>query len=71
MFLGFQIGSISGSGPKSLDSVSRDAVPDLEIQSLEVRYRMPSQPYEDCLGVREYIVFLLYSHNIWIIFAVF
>ena len=58
MFLGFYIGSVSGSGTRSLDSVSRDPVPDLETQSLEVRYRyrIPSQPYEDCLGVREYIV---------------
>ena len=49
-------GSVSGSGFGSLDSVSRDPVPDLEAQSLEVRYRIPSLPYEDCLGVREYIV---------------
>ena len=46
----------SGSGTRSLDSVSRDPVPDLETQRLEVRYRIPSQPYEDCLGVWEYIV---------------
>ena len=48
--------------------MSRGPVPDLltqclgiryrtwKIKSLEVRYRIPSQPYEDCLGVREYIV---------------
>ena len=36
--------------------MSRDPVPDFETQSLEVQYRIPSQPYEDCLGVREYIV---------------
>ena len=47
---------MSGSGTRSLDSVSRDLVLDLETQSLEVRYRIPSQPYEDCLVVREYIV---------------
>ena len=46
-------GSVSGSGTGPLDSESRDPVPDLEIQSLEVRYRIPRQPYEDCLGVRE------------------
>ena len=55
MFLGF-VGSVSGSGTRSLDSVSRGPVPDLETQSLEVRYRIPSQPCEDCLEVREYIV---------------
>ena len=49
-------GSVSGSGTGPLDSESRDPVPDLETQSLEVRYRTPSQPYADCLGVREYIV---------------
>ena len=53
--LGF-LGIVSGSGTRSLDSVSRDPVPDLETQSLEVRYRISSHPYEDCLGVREYIV---------------
>ena len=49
-------GSVSGSGTGSLDSEARDPVPDLETQSLEVRYRIPRQPYEDCLGVRELIV---------------
>ena len=56
MFLGFSIGSVSGSGTRSHDSVLRDPVPDLETQSLKVRYRIPNQPYEDCLGVREYIL---------------
>ena len=45
-------GSVSGSGTGPLDSESRDPVPDLETQSLEVQYQIPSQPYEDCLGVR-------------------
>ena len=47
--------------------MSRGPVPDLLTQclgiryrtwrlGLEVRYRTPNQPYEDCLGVREYIV---------------
>ena len=49
------MGIVSGSGTRSLDSVSRDPVPDLETQSLEVQYHVPSQPYEDCLGVGEYI----------------
>ena len=56
MFLCFYIGSVSGFGTRSLDSVSRDPVPDLETQSPEVWYRISSQPYEDCLGVREYLV---------------
>ena len=54
MFRG--LGSVSGSATRSLDSVSRDPVLHLETQSLQVRYRIPSQPYEDCLGVRECIV---------------
>ena len=45
-----------GPVPDLFDSVSRDPVPDLETQSLEVRYWIPSQPYEDCLRVWEYIV---------------
>ena len=49
----FLKGSVWGSGTGSLDSESRDPVPDLETQSLDVRYRIPRQPYEDCLGVRE------------------
>ena len=56
MFLGFKTVSVSGSGTRSLVSVSRDPVPDLETQSLEVWYRILSLPYADCLGVREYIV---------------
>ena len=48
----FTKGTVSGSGTGPLDSESRDQVPDLETQSLEVRYRIPRQPYEDCLGVR-------------------
>ena len=56
MSLGFKIGSVPGSDTRSPDSVSRNPVPDLETQSLEARNRIPSQPYEDCLGVREYIV---------------
>ena len=65
------VGSVleSGSGPP--DPESRDAVLDLETQSLEVRYRIPSQPYEDCLRVQEYYSIVLYSRNIWIISAVF
>ena len=38
------------------NAVSRDPVPELETQSLEVWYRIPSQPYEDCFGLWEYIV---------------
>ena len=60
-----RIGSGSGTGP--LDYESRDPVPDLETQSLEVRYRIPSQSYEDCLGVREYII----SYYTAVIFAIF
>ena len=32
--------------------VSRGPVPDPKTRGLEVRYRTPSQSYEDCLGVR-------------------
>ena len=49
-------GSVSGSVTGPLDSESMDTIPDLETQSLEDWYRIPSQPYEDCLRVREYIV---------------
>ena len=55
------------SESRPLDSVYRDPVPDLETQSLEVRYRIPSQPYEDRLGVREYIV----SYYTAVIFGLF
>ena len=48
--------SVLGSGTGPLDSESRYSVPDLEAQILKVRYRTLSQPYEDCLGVGEYIV---------------
>ena len=51
----FPIDSVSECGTGPLDSESRDPVPDLENQSLEVQYRIPRQPYEDCLGVRQYI----------------
>ena len=43
--------------------MSRGPVPDPYTCSLEVRYRTPSQSYEDCLGVREYITMDIY----WII----
>ena len=46
----FTKGSVSGSGP----------VPDPSTRSLEVRYRTPSQYYEDCLEVREYITMDIY-----------
>ena len=49
----FLIGSVSGSGTGPLDSEARDPVPDLETQSLEVGYRIPRQPCEAFLGVRE------------------
>ena len=39
----FREGSVSGSGIGPLDSDSMDPIPDLETQSLEVRYRIPSQ----------------------------
>ena len=45
-----------GPVPDLLTLVSRDPVPNLETQSLEVRYRIPSKPYKDFLEVREYIV---------------
>ena len=61
------MGSVSGSSTGPLDSESFDPVPDLEIQSLEVRYWTPSQPYEvSGLGVYGIV---LYSHNIWIVFV--
>ena len=51
-------------GQKSIQKeVSRGPVPDPSTRSLEVRYRTPSQSYEDCLGVREYITMDIY----WII----
>ena len=28
----------------------------INVKSLKVRYRTPSQSYEDCFGVREYII---------------
>ena len=43
--------------------MSRGQVPDPQTRSLEVRYRTPSQSYEDCLEVREYITMGVY----WII----
>ena len=51
-------------GQKSIEkAVSWGPVPDPYTRSLEVRYRTPSQSYEDCLGVREYITMDIY----WII----
>ena len=47
---------------KKIGSVS-GPVPDPETHSLEVRYRILSQSYEDCLRVREYITMNIY----WII----
>ena len=43
-----------------LKEVSRGPVPDPLARSLEVQYRTPSQSYEDCLGVREYITMDIY-----------
>ena len=60
----FYKGSVSGPGTGPLDPESMDPVPDLETQSLEVWYQISSQPYEDCLEVREYIV----SYNTVVIF---
>ena len=63
--------SVSGSGTGPLGSESRDPVPYFETQSLEGRYWIPSQPYEDCLGGPVVYSIVSHSRNIWIIFAVF
>ena len=43
--------------------MSRGPVSDPKTRSLEALYRTTSQSYEDCLGVREYIIMDIY----WII----
>ena len=51
-------------GTGSLDSKkSRDPVPDLDTPSLQVRYRILRQSYEDCLGVREFIEYTLVLYS--------
>ena len=52
-YMGLTKGSVSGSGTGLRDPGSRRPVPGPETLGLGVRYRTPSKPIEEWLGVRQ------------------